>query len=74
MKNFWAGILQSALSGALQAGNAANQQGGNLNNTGITAGVGAIAGILSFLLQHPATASTVTTESAKAVVIKMENM
>lgn len=56
--SFWKGFLNAALSGALQGGAAASQTTGtSLQTTGITAGVGGIAGILQFLLQHPTTAA-----------------
>lgn len=57
MKSFWSGFLNAVLNGALQGGAAASQQGADIKNTGITAGVGAIAGILQYLTTHPVTAS-----------------
>lgn len=56
MKSFLQGFLQAALSGALQGGAAASQvNSGDVKGIGITAGVGSIAGILQYLIQHPIT-------------------
>lgn len=69
--SFWQGFLQSLLAGALQGGASASQGGANLQGTGITAGIGAVAGILQYLLQHPFTSSphnAVAVSGAQTVV------
>ncbi len=55
--NFLRGLLQSVLVASLQTGAAVAQQGGGFQNIGIGAGVGAAAGLLQYILQHPVTVS-----------------
>ncbi len=57
MKAFWEQFARIALAGALQGASVVTQSGGTLANTGIGAGMGALAGILQFLSQHPAAQS-----------------
>lgn len=72
MKNFWSGLLNAVLSGALQGGAAASQQGSNIRVTGITAGVGAVAGVLQFFLQHPATSAPAALATPAVTIRKAE--
>lgn len=75
MKSFWQGFLGAILNGALQGGAAASQSGSNPKVTGITAGVGALAGILQYLTLHPisappapVTAAAITAVNATTVI------
>lgn len=69
MSSFWKGFLGAILNGALQGGAAASQGGSAPTGVGITAGIGALAGILQYLTQHPVSAppAPVTTAAIAAV-------
>lgn len=52
--NFWKMLGTAALNAALQGAAAASQSGASPADVGKTAGIGALGGILQYLISHPA--------------------
>lgn len=53
MSAFWKSFLNAAIAGAVQTAAATSQTTEDPKTVGISAGVGAFAGILQFLVSHP---------------------
>lgn len=62
--SIWSTFGKALLRNALQGASLASQQGGNLKDIGVTAGVVSLAGVIQLLLNHPATTSPVVLSSA----------